>query len=103
MANRSLLSCILRYWTFSLKFFGLFRSGQTPIFHLYCKFKLILAGRIAISLFSGVFFFVIRSPSSPDPSDVIIFLQVLDRKSTRLNSVTNAHLVCRLLLEKKKQ
>src|SRR3546814_8841965 len=27
----------------------------------------------------------------------------LDRKSTRLNSVTNAHLVCRLLLEKKKQ
>src|SRR3546814_4999615 len=25
-----------------------------------------------------------------------------DRKSTRLNSVTNAHLVCRLLLEKKK-
>src|SRR3546814_9997391 len=27
---------------------------------------------------------------------------VLDRKSTRLNSITNAHLVCRLLLEKKK-
>src|SRR3546814_4068813 len=26
----------------------------------------------------------------------------LDRKSTRLNSITNAHLVCRLLLEKKK-
>src|SRR3546814_3273155 len=26
----------------------------------------------------------------------------LDRKSTRLNSVTNAHLVCRLLLEKQK-
>src|SRR3546814_4143074 len=26
-----------------------------------------------------------------------------DRKSTRLNSVTNAHLVCRILLEKKKQ
>src|SRR3546814_5515162 len=25
----------------------------------------------------------------------------LDRKSTRLNSITNAHLVCRLLLEKK--
>src|SRR3546814_1159240 len=30
------------------------------------------------------------------------FLSV-DRKSTRLNPVTNAHLVCRLLLEKKKQ
>src|SRR3546814_937461 len=28
---------------------------------------------------------------------------VADRKSTRLNSSTNAHLVCRLLLEKKKQ
>src|SRR3546814_3121994 len=27
---------------------------------------------------------------------------LVDRKSTRLNSVTNAHLVCRLLLEKKK-
>src|SRR3546814_1874022 len=26
----------------------------------------------------------------------------IDRKSTRLNYVTNAHLVCRLLLEKKK-
>src|SRR3546814_2320560 len=29
-------------------------------------------------------------------------LKTEDRKSTRLNSVTNAHLVCRLLLEKKK-
>src|SRR3546814_9553475 len=28
--------------------------------------------------------------------------RVTDRKSTRLNSSTNAHLVCRLLLEKKK-
>src|SRR3546814_6328457 len=28
---------------------------------------------------------------------------VKDRKSTRLNPVTNAHLVCRLLLEKKKK
>src|SRR3546814_8736029 len=26
-----------------------------------------------------------------------------DRKSTRLNSITNAHLVCRLMLETKKQ
>src|SRR3546814_5642643 len=33
---------------------------------------------------------------SPDP------LVASDRKSTRLNSVTNAHLVCRLLLENKK-
>src|SRR3546814_5793720 len=29
-------------------------------------------------------------------------LEIGDRKSTRLNSITNAHLVCRLLLEKKK-
>src|SRR3546814_14293514 len=29
--------------------------------------------------------------------------QRIDRKSTRLNSSTNAHLVCRLLLEKKKK
>src|SRR3546814_1177222 len=28
---------------------------------------------------------------------------IVDRKSTRLNSITNAHLVCRLLLEKKKK
>src|SRR3546814_6505574 len=30
------------------------------------------------------------------------WLERQDRKSTRLNPVTNAHLVCRLLLEKKK-
>src|SRR3546814_6609082 len=29
--------------------------------------------------------------------------ETIDRKSTRLNPVTNAHLVCRLLLEKKKK
>src|SRR3546814_2511633 len=29
-------------------------------------------------------------------------LHRIDRKSTRLNSITNAHLVCRLLLEKTK-
>src|SRR3546814_5701414 len=29
------------------------------------------------------------------------YVAIGDRKSTRLNSVTNAHLVCRLLLEKK--
>src|SRR3546814_2978658 len=33
-----------------------------------------------------------------DGSEVVIGK---DRKSTRLNSVTNAHIVCRLLLEKK--
>src|SRR3546814_2240556 len=38
------------------------------------------------------------------PGDVVEMeitgLGCLDRKSTRLNSITNAHLVCRLLLEK---
>src|SRR3546814_9785215 len=33
----------------------------------------------------------------------MMMVVMLDRKSTRLNSVTNAHLVCRLLLEKKKK
>src|SRR3546814_4721375 len=31
------------------------------------------------------------------------FTELQDRKSTRLNSVTNAHLVCRLMLEKNKK
>src|SRR3546814_3510470 len=31
---------------------------------------------------------------------IMIFFVVIDRKSTRLTPVTNAHLVCRLLLEK---
>src|SRR3546814_2239778 len=40
-------------------------------------------------------------------SDVVVenfkvgTMESIDRKSTRLNSSTNAHLVCRLLLEKK--
>src|SRR3546814_7680311 len=44
-------------------------------------------------------------PEHPQPAtaDVGEHHQCVDRKSTRLNSVTNAHLVCRLLLEKKKQ
>src|SRR3546814_7486426 len=35
-------------------------------------------------------------------AEVVPVLGNEDRKSTRLNSSTNAHLVCRLLLEKKK-
>src|SRR3546814_1354139 len=38
----------------------------------------------------------------PDLEAARNFRQLSDRKSTRLNPVTNAHLVCRLLLEKKK-
>src|SRR3546814_4872984 len=40
--------------------------------------------------------------SKSDASAVQPRLDSLDRKSTRLTPVTNAHLVCRLLLEKKK-
>src|SRR3546814_6538501 len=40
-----------------------------------------------------------RAALAADASDLV----GRDRKSTRLNPVTNAHLVCRLLLEKKKQ
>src|SRR3546814_2665689 len=46
-----------------------------------------------------------RSSTQQDPADLGRPLRktMPDRKSTRLNSITNAHLVCRLLLEKKKQ
>src|SRR3546814_7113369 len=46
----------------------------------------------------------IRTGREPAPSAAVIDSQSVktDRKSTRLNSVTNAQLVCRLLLEKKK-
>src|SRR3546814_1275790 len=52
---------------------------------------------------------IIGAAGKPDQEEVRNHLRswlvkgfFLDRKSTRLNSVTNAHLVCRLLLEKKK-
>src|SRR3546814_9827856 len=38
-----------------------------------------------------------------DPAPAGQPVDLVDRKSTRLNSSTNAHLVCRLLLEKKKK
>src|SRR3546814_10071616 len=36
------------------------------------------------------------------PTSVQVYSPHVDRKSTRLNSVTNAQIVCRLLLEQKK-
>src|SRR3546814_10825056 len=48
-------------------------------------------------------------PAAPSNRDyeggfaTALMLKDLDRKSTRLNSSPNAHLVCRLLLETKKQ
>src|SRR3546814_3395653 len=44
----------------------------------------------------------ITRPTLPPGADGDRILTI-DRKSTRLNPVTNAHLVCRLLLEKKKK
>src|SRR3546814_10481787 len=42
-------------------------------------------------------------PADEPPGRMVALLgDAEDRKSTRLNSVTNAHLVCRLLIEKKK-
>src|SRR3546814_2334781 len=41
-------------------------------------------------------------PSVEKPFYSVPDASLEDRKSTRLNSITNAHLVCRLLLEKKK-
>src|SRR3546814_4955249 len=56
---------------------------------------------------------LVASQESRTPGKAQIVIQVperlggkvieADRKSTRLNSITNAHLVCRLLLEKKKK
>src|SRR3546814_6760005 len=42
-----------------------------------------------------------RVPSRNIAGPAAKYAAETDRKSTRLNSVTNAHLVCRLLLEKK--
>src|SRR3546814_3697059 len=63
-----------------------------------CEFsKLILLSarprrlRVSVSSSPDPFF------ADLDPTDTVRG----DRKSTRLNSITNAHLVCRLLLEKK--
>src|SRR3546814_8107013 len=50
---------------------------------------------------------VADTPTDPakllNPDTLVFAYTPVDRKSTRLNSVTNAHLVCRLLLEKKKK
>src|SRR3546814_8500388 len=46
--------------------------------------------------------FVVRVNVERAARAAVVHRSRADRKSTRLNSVTNAHLVCRLLLEKKK-
>src|SRR3546814_2592186 len=44
-----------------------------------------------------------QTPTKKDAIALHWFTEAGDRKSTRLNSITNAPLVCRLLLEKKKK
>src|SRR3546814_10716472 len=44
-----------------------------------------------------------RSPAQEKQRDKRGIKEAKDRKSTRLNSVHNAHIVCRLLLENKKE
>src|SRR3546814_1433161 len=61
---------------------------------------LVVAALCALAALS--WWWAVGSQSRVDPEFTQAFID-LDRKSTRLNPVTNAHLVCRLLLEKKKQ
>src|SRR3546814_1352153 len=44
---------------------------------------------------------LLREVGTPSPDNPFAAFGLRDRKSTRLTPVTNAHLVCRLLLEKK--
>src|SRR3546814_7207013 len=71
----------------------LFRSGQQ-----LCRFDFV-EGEFGIGV-DRVAHFKERGRHGVNRVTDIAFQR--DRKSTRLNSVTNAHLVCRLLLEKKK-
>src|SRR3546814_10414990 len=68
-----------------------------------------LPNRAASLVFAGSVAYVIQrisetlateKTSSVFSATLMPFQRKGDRKSTRLNSVTNAHLVCRLLLEK---
>src|SRR3546814_5404915 len=65
---------------------------ETPI--LWAPFVLFLLLQVAR-------LWVIASLGRYWTTRIIAVPHVPDRKSTRLNPVTNAHLVCRLLLEKK--
>src|SRR3546814_5793010 len=63
-------------------------NGQAALFTLYNRWREVAATGSGFAL-------VLAGDRAP-------LAMPLDRKSTRLNPVTNAHLVCRLLLEKKK-
>src|SRR3546814_4920435 len=81
-----------------------FATGRTG--RLFIEFALTLAGAVLVSGFVALTLTpmmcstVLRHQAGH--GRVYLFIEgLLDRKSTRLNSVTNAQLVCRLLLEKK--
>src|SRR3546814_9050625 len=67
----------------------------------------IAGATIALDQQSGAGLYAILTAQGPDPVLFRLFSAlgggpvVADRKRTRLNPVTNAHLVCRLLLDKK--
>src|SRR3546814_5441055 len=63
---------------------------------LYGGNEVISGNRDAGSLFTFIFALLLAY----EPLKRLSKLNAIDRKSTRLNSVTNAHIVCRLLLEK---
>src|SRR3546814_5676495 len=68
----------------------------TPIIRAVGLGKTFDDGRLRLAVLKDIDFAVARGERV-----AIVGASGTDRKSTRLNSVTNAHLVCRLLLEKK--
>src|SRR3546814_6622970 len=92
------------------------RSTRTdtlcPYTTLFRSLSLALMGDVVIAARSAKFAFAYGAIGLTPDGGASWFLPrligmrraqelALDRKSTRLNPVTNAHLVCRLLLEKK--
>src|SRR3546814_4171652 len=63
---------------------------------------LAIDGEIELSLFPRIGL-AVQDVALSEVNSTDTFASIEDRKSTRLNPVTNAQLVCRLLLEKKKQ
>src|SRR3546814_1192428 len=73
----------------------LFRSRRSAAFLVFLA-RTAGAGIVAADLDDGA------GPRAHGAVDIVPAAIFPDRKSTRLNSSPNAHLVCRLLLEKKK-
>src|SRR3546814_4987779 len=74
----------------------------TTLFRSEQGLPLIRAANNGISAVIDSYGRVIKKIILNDRGVIDVELPEPDRKSTRLNSITNAHLVCRLLPEKKK-